>query len=99
MQAPPDPEHIADKLFLLLDALYNWIRDQHPAVIGRIPTSLNAQILYVLGEITIDDATIFDDSIIGILASELAAQHRDCNQVPCAICDAINTYHTILTIR
>lgn len=99
MKAPADHEHIADKLFLLLDALYNWVKDQHPALVGRLPSTLNAQILYALGEMSYEESSIFDDSIITIMSTELEAQHETCIITDCSICAAVNHYNYIRQIR
>lgn len=99
MKTGHNSEHIADKLFVLLDALYTFVKTQHPSVIGRLSNTLNAQILYMLGEISIEDVKLFDDSVFTVMASELEALHETCIITDCPICHAVATYNMITETR
>jgi hypothetical protein len=81
-----------DKTFILLSGLYDWLNLHHPELIAALPYTLNAQILYVFGEIDYNEVTTWDDSVVTIFASELEALHETCIITECSVCDSLARY-------
>ena len=81
-----------DKTFILLSGLYDWINSVHPEMIAELPYGLNAQILYMLGDIEYNEVETWDDSIVTAFVAELTEIHETCIITGCNICSGLRTY-------
>lgn len=95
-----DYEDRLDKLFALLGNMYDHLNREHPAIIATFPFPLLAQVLHTLGDIDTETLRAMDDSVGNIFCSTLEETHMPaCNNVPCNVCGAIETYRYWQSLR
>jgi len=88
-----------DKTFMLLSGLYDWINMFRPELVAEIPYALNAQILYMFGDIEYNDVRTWDDSIVTSFYNELSAEHESCIITGCHVCANLAKYSEWLEAR
>lgn len=92
-------QYAADKLFMVLSQFYNWVSNHSPETIAEMPFALQSTVAWVLGELSLEEFDLFDDSILHHVEMALDEHTERCIVMDCRTCQARHAVNHFRHVR